>query len=216
MAEKYKFTYFDTPGYGQPIRYLFALSGAPFEEVRLPLGDRKLPQELKETLPWGQVPILEFNGKKLAQSSAITRYVARKFGFAGADDFEAAKCDEYVDACKDFIDQCRGFFLEQDADKKAAVLKTLDDTTTPLFYSRFEKILKANGSGWLVGSKVTWTDLYFINFLEIARAMASGKNHLDTGDYPLVKALFDRVLSLPQIKTYREEHPNNDPLFNKK
>jgi len=216
MAEKYKLTYFDTPGYAQPIRYMFALAETPFEDIRLPLGDRKLPQELKETLPWGQVPILEFGGKKLAQSAAITRFVARKLGFTGSDDFEAAKCDEYGDACKDFIGEYRGFMTEQDPEKKAAVLNKLDEEVSPVFYGRFEKILKANGSGWLVGSKVTWIDLHLANFLEISRAMSPGKDHLATGQYPLLKSLMEKVFEMPQIKKYRQDNPITDPMLQKK
>jgi glutathione S-transferase len=51
---------------------------------------------------WGSVPALEVRGKGvLLQSIAITRYVAKQFDLTGADDFEAARCDEYADALKD-------------------------------------------------------------------------------------------------------------------
>ena len=48
--------------------------------------------------PWDQIPILEIDGQVLAQSLAIARYLARKYDFIGESEFEAAKCDEYVDA----------------------------------------------------------------------------------------------------------------------
>lgn len=51
---------------------------------------------------WGQVPLIEFEGKKLAQSLAITRYFAKKFNLVGSNDFEAALTDEYVDSVRDF------------------------------------------------------------------------------------------------------------------
>ena len=51
---------------------------------------------------WGQLPALEVEGKgTILQSMAITRYLAKKYNLTGADDFEAAKCDEYVDAMND-------------------------------------------------------------------------------------------------------------------
>jgi hypothetical protein len=50
---------------------------------------------------WGQVPLVEFDGKKLAQSLAISRYFAKKVQLVGNDDFEAAECDEYVDTSKE-------------------------------------------------------------------------------------------------------------------
>lgn len=51
---------------------------------------------------YGQVPILEVNGKYLAQTQTIARFLARKFNLTGADDWEAAKCDEVVDGAHDF------------------------------------------------------------------------------------------------------------------
>lgn len=49
----------------------------------------------------GQLPFLEVGEKKLTQSKAIYRFLARKFKLAGADEWEAAKCDELVDAVDD-------------------------------------------------------------------------------------------------------------------
>ncbi|KAH8071490.1 glutathione transferase [Aureococcus anophagefferens] len=41
----------------------------------------------------GKVPILEVDGVKVGQSKAIARYVASKYGFAGASAIEAFKID---------------------------------------------------------------------------------------------------------------------------
>ena len=47
------------------------------------------------------LPILEIDGKILGQSVTIARYLARKYDLTGESEFEAAKCDEYVDALMD-------------------------------------------------------------------------------------------------------------------
>lgn len=52
---------------------------------------------------WGQVPVLEVDGKQLAQASALNRYLARRFNLVGENEYESAKCDEFVDAIKDYI-----------------------------------------------------------------------------------------------------------------
>ncbi len=54
-------------------------------------------------MPWGQIPILEFEGKVIAQSITICRYLARKYNFAGSNHWESALCDEYVDALNDLL-----------------------------------------------------------------------------------------------------------------
>jgi hypothetical protein len=50
---------------------------------------------------WGSVPVLEVEGKQLAQSKAILRYLGKKYSLAGENDFEEAKCDEHVEAMSD-------------------------------------------------------------------------------------------------------------------
>ena len=53
-------------------------------------------------LPWGQIPILEVDGKVYGQSNAIARYLAKKYNLVGKNEFESLKCDEIVDAFKDY------------------------------------------------------------------------------------------------------------------
>lgn len=58
-------------------------------------------------MPFGQVPILEVDGKVLAQSYTIGRYLAREFGLAGKDDWEQVQADMYADCVNDLH---RGIF----------------------------------------------------------------------------------------------------------
>ena len=52
-------------------------------------------------MPFGQAPVLEVDGKMLAQSHTIARYLARKHGLAGANDWEQSQADMYVDCIYD-------------------------------------------------------------------------------------------------------------------
>lgn len=52
---------------------------------------------------FGQVPILEVDGKPLAQSNAAARYVARQHGLAGQNDWDQSQADMYVDCISDLI-----------------------------------------------------------------------------------------------------------------
>jgi glutathione S-transferase len=57
--------------------------------------------EFKPTTPFGQLPVLEVNGKKLAQSRAVERYVAREYGLFGATVVEGALIDMTAEQVRD-------------------------------------------------------------------------------------------------------------------
>uniref|UniRef100_A0A1I7XEN0 glutathione transferase n=1 Tax=Heterorhabditis bacteriophora TaxID=37862 RepID=A0A1I7XEN0_HETBA len=73
----YKLTYFNGRGAAEISRQLFALAGQEYEDVRYERDE--WPQH-KDEMPFGQIPVLEVDGKKLAQSYAINRFLARQFG----------------------------------------------------------------------------------------------------------------------------------------
>ena len=52
-------------------------------------------------MPQGQLPILEVDGTIMYQSMAINRFLAKKFGLAGNDDFESYQIDNAVDNVND-------------------------------------------------------------------------------------------------------------------
>lgn len=53
-------------------------------------------------MPFGQVPVLEVDGQSVHQSTSIARYVAKKVGLAGANDWESLLIDIVVDTVNDF------------------------------------------------------------------------------------------------------------------
>lgn len=54
-------------------------------------------------MPFGQVPVLEVDGKMLAQSNTIARYLAKQHGLAGKDEWEQALADMYGDNINDLM-----------------------------------------------------------------------------------------------------------------
>lgn len=50
----------------------------------------------------GQMPVLEYKGKRAHQSIAMARYLAKQVGLAGSDDWESLTIDSAVDTINDF------------------------------------------------------------------------------------------------------------------
>jgi len=100
--------------------------------------------------PWGSLPVLETDGKVLAQSSAIQRYLAKKFDLVGDNEFETAKADELVEAMTDLRTASFKYFFESDETKKAESLATLRNETFPKYLAKFNETLEKNGGTYLV------------------------------------------------------------------
>lgn len=53
-------------------------------------------------MPFGQMPILEVDGIRVHQSGAISRYIAKRVGLAGSNDWESLQIDIVADTFNDF------------------------------------------------------------------------------------------------------------------
>lgn len=92
-------TYFNFEGSrGLECRLALTVAGVPFEDIRL---DRPQWMERKATMPFGAMPVLEEDGRKLAQSNAILAYVGRTHGLHPADAWAAAEHEAIMQSVED-------------------------------------------------------------------------------------------------------------------
>ncbi|XP_067008892.1 glutathione S-transferase [Anabrus simplex] len=203
MAPKYKMTYFPVKGLGEPIRFLFAYGGVDYEDYRF--EDEQWPQ-LQGKMPYGQVPILEVENKRIHQSVAISRYLAKQFGLAGKDDWEAMQIDAIIDTITDLRTRLANVHYDEDPVSKERNREPLMKETVPFFMSRFEDEVKSN-NGYFVNGKLTWADLYFVAILDYLDVMA-GKDLLE--NRPNLQALKAKILALPSIKEWVAKRPYSD------
>ena len=94
-----KLTYFNLMGRAETTRLILAQAGVAFEDKRIEPADWPA---LKASLPMGQLPILEVDGKTIGQSMTIARFCGRRFGLAGKDELEGALADQAVDQVAGF------------------------------------------------------------------------------------------------------------------
>eukprot|EP00455_Lapot_gusevi_P014588 TRINITY_DN172_c0_g2_i9.p1 TRINITY_DN172_c0_g2~~TRINITY_DN172_c0_g2_i9.p1 ORF type:complete len:207 (-),score=77.62 TRINITY_DN172_c0_g2_i9:3-623(-) len=169
MAALPKLVYFNARGRAECIRLVFAEAGVEYEDVRL---DRPEWPAYKaaNNLPFGQIPVLEIDGKTLSQSIAITRYVAKKYNLVPADAYDTYLCDAYVDGINDLRNAAVKAFYAPPEQKEAAI-KQFAAEVVPVWAQRYEGFLQANnnGQGFFVGNELTWADLFIFDLFSSLR-----------------------------------------------
>ena len=114
---KLKLTYFDFHGgRGEPARIALSMGGIPFEDERVKGADW---ERRKPGTPFGALPLLEKDGEILAQSNAINRYVGRLTNLYPSDPWQAALCDEIMEAVEDITSKIAATMFLSDEQKKA-------------------------------------------------------------------------------------------------
>merc|ERR1711909_89515 len=111
-----KLTYFDLRARAEPCRLLLAYAGAKYEDERLPAPwDNMAPwAALKPNTPWGQVPLLAWDGEVIAQSMACARFLAREYNLAGRTSMEMAQVDEIIDVIQDLLNAWYSLYHAKD------------------------------------------------------------------------------------------------------
>lgn len=199
----YKLTYFNLKARAEPTRYLFALAGVEFEDVRI--SDEEW-QKLKasEFAPLKQIPILEMDGEKLYQSHAIHYFVAEETGFLGTSAIERGKILAIVETCRDLSLKLAESKFEKDETRKEELKKGLHETI-PKYTAFFESQLNQNKeSDWFVAKKVSLADVMVFNFF--VDKMGLGLN-APFHNFPVMKGFIKRFADIPEIKTWIEKRP---------
>ncbi|KAH9508180.1 Glutathione S-transferase 1 [Bulinus truncatus] len=204
MAPKnIKLTYFNGRGRAEVSRLVLAVAGQKYEDVRL-AGDQWAA--LKPKTPFGQLPVLEVDGKSFGQSLAIATYLAREFNLYGKTNLDGLKIDQVVQLCTDFQNAGSKAYYEKDEAKKAELLKNLKEVEAPKYLGFFEKLLKENGSGYFVGSSLTLADLLVYDLVFNYQQRSA----VNTEGYPLLQAFYKKVDNHDKIKAYVSKRPNTE------
>merc|ERR1712001_701991 len=189
-----KLVYFDAQAKGELARLLLAAGNIDYEDFRVGFSD--WPGDIKATTPFGQMPVLYWDGEELAQSMAIARFVARKVGLAGNSDLEFCQAD--MIACH------------------------YEDIWTKLPKMKFAKSqeeredLAKRGNGWFAGSDATYADLAIMCALDFSQeplemSFKDMNNHAERckvlDSYPLLKANYQRTNALPFVVEWKNKRP---------
>ncbi|XP_066278309.1 glutathione S-transferase A4-like [Branchiostoma lanceolatum] len=153
---KPKLTYFNGRGQAESVRLVLAAAGIEFDEKYVETKEEL--EKLREggDLLFLQLPLLEINGVKLVQVGAIVRHVARRAALYGKNNVESAKCDMLAEGARDFNEIFNALPFAPD---RSAAEDEIQDNVLPRWLPIFEQALDDNGTGFLVGTGMTFADV---------------------------------------------------------
>ncbi|XP_073251573.1 glutathione S-transferase-like [Porites lutea] len=217
----YQLYYFPIRGRAEMARWAFAAAKIDFEDVRLS-SEEWAKEKASGRAPFGQMPFLVTpEGNVVAQSGAIMKYICKKGGVSPSDSFDEALADMIHDGVYDLRNDLSKGHHEKDETKKIELMTKFFLTTLPERLGQFEAILKSRdeGKGFFCGDKLTYADISFVEFanglkVSIDNQKAKGNPMPDIdeiiGKCPLLVAYIDRVLTVPEIKTWVEKRPDSE------
>ena len=189
-----KLTYFRGRGRAESTRWMLAATNVEFTNERIETPEALADLRASGKLPFDQMPLLEIDGHCLSQSSAMTRYLARRGGMYGANDTDAIWCDLVAGVVADFAE----------APMQAAFKPTEDAAVADLqarfakFGPRFEARITQQGSGFIAAGSMTFADVLLAealsSYLEWCPDILDGS--------PGVAGLYAAVTDLPGIAAY--------------
>ncbi|KAG6447470.1 glutathione S-transferase 2-like [Manduca sexta] len=193
---KVVYHYFSCKALGESGRMLLAYGGQEFEDHRILSADWP---DFKPNTPFGQMPVMVIDGKKYAQSTAISRYLGRKYGLAGSNEEEAFEIDQNVEYLHDIRAKAAGVFYEADEALKAKKHEDFVKNVYPDMLKRLNAIIEKN-NGHIAAGKLTWGDFVFTGMFEYLKTMLQMPDLEKT--YPVFKKVQQAVLSQPKVKAY--------------
>ena len=203
---KLTLTYFDFHGgRGEPARLAMTIGGIEFEDRRIPLSEWP---KVKSTTPLHAVPVLTVDGTEVTQSNTINRFVGKLAGLYPTDPWQAALCDEVMDAVEDVVSMIVTTFFIGEEDEKRAAREALVIGPIPLYLERLASMLDERGGQYFSDNRLAVADLKVFVWV---RGLRSGNlDHVpqDLVDRkaPQLVAHHDRIAGDSAIKAYYEKH----------
>jgi glutathione S-transferase len=197
-----RLTYFDMHGgRGEAARLAMFIGGIAFEDVRIPFSDWP---RVKPGTPFGAIPVLEVDGETVTQSNGINRYVGKLAKLYPDDPWQAALCDEAMDAVEDITNPVVATFSITDETEKKARRQALVDGPLSFHLARLEKRLAARGGTYFADGRLTVADLKV--FVWIRHLRSGNLDHIptDLADRvaPLLVAHCEAIGNHPRVMAY--------------
>ena len=154
----YKLHYFAGYGRGEALRMLLAHAKVELENVNYTI--ESLPDAKNSgNLEFGQLPVLEHDGKFFSQSNAILRALGKIYGYYPEDPFTAYRVDSTIDLVGDLLTQYYKAAFYASGELQKTLFSEFYGKTLPTFFEALQKRIDQNSSpDKVVGDKMTIAD----------------------------------------------------------
>ncbi|TDH67350.1 hypothetical protein CCR75_008530 [Bremia lactucae] len=194
-----KLTYFNIAGAAEASRLAFYIGNVPFEDKRLSKAEFA---SVKETLPLGQVPVLEVDEEVFTQSHAILRYAGRLGGlYPVSAPYFALKIDELLHAMGEIEAMMVVSYHETNVEKKKALREELATDIIPRYAKIFEaRLSKMQQIAAFQTEKVFIHDVAIYSWIKPIRAGNIDDIPCTVFDgYKLLNEAFNKVANHPKV-----------------
>jgi len=205
-------TYFNVAARAESARLTFYIGGIDFEDVRLSneeFGKRKAAGEFT----FGHLPVLDVDGERFAESTAILRFAGKLAGLYPFDLFAAAKVDMLISATEDITNAIGLTIREKDQEKKKLLARNkLAEETIPTFFNQLSNLIEKNkllyqNSNFLVGNSISIADLQLFG---LEKWINSGVlDNIPTSvlhNNENIRNHFNSILNHPKVSEYYSKH----------
>ena len=105
-----------------------------------------------------RAPVLVYKGTSIGQSKSMERFLAKKLGFAGANEIEEAQIDQISEHVRDIRTKYADARVGKTGDELEAAKATFIAEALPVWMEKLEKTLP--GTNFAVGDKMSLADVY--------------------------------------------------------
>lgn len=206
---KITFSYFDFPFWrAEASRLALHLGRIDFVDHR-PGKEEFMRLKASGELPYGQLPVLEVDGVRYAQSVAIARFCGQLAGLYPQDDpIAALRVDELLEAINEINYQLIPSMREKDVERKLAMRASFAEATLPEWLGRIEARLMNNETQtFIVGNRMTVADLALWRAVEwLTSGILDGVPTDLLDPHPALKAHVQGIAALPEVSAWMTEH----------
>ena len=161
--------------------------------------------------PYGTLPVLEFQGEKLSEAVAIARFLARRHGLAGVNEWEEAKTDALVDLRMKFGQAIQTYialsiYSPPNVDITGFIQQSFQESFMPgveKYAPQLEDFLQNSKNGWLIPSGITYVDFVIAELTDTVHNFYN----LYKFRFPLLAQHSERVHQLPELQEYLRSRP---------